>query len=307
MKTLPMNGKTVVITGATAGIGEATAIELARLGADLVLIARNPEKAHATIRTITREAPASRVRFVEGDLSSMASVRRAATEVLETTEKIDVLINNAGIAALQSRTTDEGFDEMLATNYLGPFLLTHLLLDRLRASAPARIVVVGSEAHRLAGHLDPEHFDDLGTYSGLWSQLAYGRTKLLDLLMAAELGRRLSGSGVTANSLCPGFVATDLGREAGLAGQVMKWASATRVVRTPERGARMTVHLASSPSVDGVTGRFFTSTAPARLFPTVSARRDPALAARVYERTCDLVGVSPVATSEVEGAPQTRR
>jgi retinol dehydrogenase-12 len=291
-----VRGKTVVITGATAGIGEAAALELARRGADLVLVARNPDKAKATAAAIEQAAPNASVQTVQCDLASMRSVREAAAELIDRIPRIDVLINNAGLAAVRDRTTDEAHDEMLAANYFGPFLLTHLVLSNVGVSAPARIVVVGSEAHRVTGRLDVERFEHMGSYSGLTAQLAYGRTKLLDILFADELARRLRSSEVTVNSLCPGLVATGLVREVGgpieRAGAFISERSP--FMRTPAQGARMTVHLADSDKVDGVTGRFFTSTPGFNVLPTVRARRDPRIARRVYERTCELVEVEPV-------------
>ncbi len=170
-----MQGKTVVITGATAGIGKATAMELAERGASVVVLARNPAKAADLaneLAAVAHDAPP--VRALIADLSVLADVRRVAGEVAEQVGPVDVLVNNAGIAALRPRMTPDGFDEMLAANYLGPFLLTELLRPTLEASAPSRIVIVGSEAHRVAGRFDPERFEDMGEYSGLSSQLAYG-------------------------------------------------------------------------------------------------------------------------------------
>ena len=293
-----MDGKRVVITGATAGIGKAAATELARRGADLALVARNPHRASATVSEIHDAAPGAEVDVFRADLSDLDDVRTVAAELVDAYDTIDVLVNNAGIDAMEARRTAQGFDEMLATNYLGPFLLTHLMLDPIRAAAPARIVVVGSEAHRFASRLDPERFEDLGQYSGvIASQRAYGRTKLLDLLFAAELARRLDGTGVTVNSLCPGFVATELAREQG-AGRFLAPLSMTPLVRTPEQGARMTVRLASDPKLADVTGRFFTSTPGLYILPTVPSMRDPAIARRVYERTCALVGVDALEPAE---------
>ena len=286
-----MEGKQVVITGATAGIGQAAAIELARRGAAISLVARNPARAEATARKIAEEAPnAPAARTFIGDLADLRSIRTVAGEVATGLERIDVLVNNAGIAAVQQRLTVDGFDEMLAANYLGPFLLTHLLLDTMQASAPSRIVIVGSEAHRTTGKLDPERFEAIEPYRGLQAQLAYGRTKLLDLLWADELARRLDPSAVTVNSLCPGMVATELVREVGVASGPARLLAATPLVNTPEQGARMTVRLASDPTLSGTTGRFFSSTPGAGLLPTVRARRDPSVARRVYERTLSLVG-----------------
>jgi NAD(P)-dependent dehydrogenase (short-subunit alcohol dehydrogenase family) len=290
-----MKGKTVVITGATAGIGKAAAIKLATLGADLALVARNLPKAEGVAAEIQRRVPRASVRVFLGDLASLDSVRTVAKELEAELPQIDVLINNAGVAATASRRTNDGYDEMLAANYLGPVLLTHLLLDRLRASAPSRVVVTGSEAHRLPGRFDVERFEELGPYSTPWAaQLAYGRTKLLDILFADELARRLDPAEVTVNSLCPGFVATELVREAGSLEPMMRVMSRTPFVRTPAQGARIVVKLASSAELEGVSGRFCTSTPGAGLIPSAGPRRDPAVARRVYQRTCDLLGIAPV-------------
>jgi NAD(P)-dependent dehydrogenase (short-subunit alcohol dehydrogenase family) len=292
---MDMRSKVVVITGGTAGIGKAAAVALAQQGATLVIVGRDPAKGAAVVEELDAAAPDAPARFVRADLSELAQVRTLAEGLTSSLDRIDVLVNNAGIAARRPRTSVDGFDEMLAANYLGPFLLTHLLLDTLRSSAPARVVVVGSEAHRTSGRFDPERFEQLGDYSGLGAQLAYGRTKLLDILFAEELARRLAGTGLTVNSLCPGAVATELVREVGgPAGGLGRLLAATPLIRTPEQGARMTVHLASSPDVASVTGRFYSSTPGLGLLPTVSARRDPAVAARVYERTCQLVGIPPL-------------
>ncbi len=279
-----------MITGATAGIGRAAALEMARLGASMVVVARNASKAESLKARVTEASVGASVRTFLADLSSLEQVRRVAAEIAEQVGRIDVLVNNAGIAASRNRSTGEGFDEMLASNYLGPFLLTHLLTGSLRASAPARVVIVGSEAHRLTGRFDPERFEQMGSYSGLNAQLRYGRTKLLDLLWADHLARLSQGSGFTVNSLCPGFVATELVRESRLAERPMQVLSATPIVYTPEQGARMTVRLASDPSLEGVTGGFFSSTPGMGRLPKVRARRDPAIAERVYERTLQLIG-----------------
>lgn len=287
-----MDGKVVVITGPTAGIGKAAAIELARRGAELGLVSRNPAKAEAVAGEIRAGAPGVVLHQFTADLSELDQVRAVAGAIAKELDRIDVLVDNAGTAARRPRRTVDGFDEMLAANYLGPFLLTHLLLDRLEASAPARVVVVGSEAHRATGRFDAERFEDLGDYGGLVpAQAAYGQTKLLDMLFADELARRLDGSGVTVNSLCPGLVATDLAGDVGAADAFFKALSATPLVRTPEQGARMTVRLAGDPALAAVTGRFFSSTPGAGLLPTAGPRRDPAIARRVYERTCALVGI----------------
>jgi retinol dehydrogenase-12 len=292
-----VRGTTVVITGATAGIGKVAATELARRGAALALVARNPEKARGVVEEIVAEAPGASVRVFRADLAELGDVRRVAGELLDALPRIDVLIDNAGIVATSARITSGGHDEMLAANYLGPFLLTHLLTDRLVGSAPARIVITGSEAHRVTGGFDPERFEDLGSYGNpVAAQQAYGRTKLLDMLWADELARRLEGTGVTVNSVCPGLVATDLARESP-ADRLFKALSATPLVRRPDQGARVLVRAATDPSLAGVTGRFFSSTPGAGFLPTSGRRRDPAVAARVYERTREVLGLADTRSS----------
>jgi NAD(P)-dependent dehydrogenase (short-subunit alcohol dehydrogenase family) len=288
-----IDGKRVVITGATSGIGKATALELARRGAELTIVARDLDKAARLTQEITTAVPeaGSGLRVVEGDLAAFASVREAAAEIRETHDRIDVLINNAGVHSMVPRLTPEGFDHMLATNYLGPFLFTNLLLDLVVAAAPSRIVVVGSEAHRVAGRLDPERFEDLGSYNRLTSNPPYGRTKLLDILFASELARRLDGTGVTVNSLCPGAVATNLFEDAPLIGHLGRLAALSPFIRTPEQGAQMTVKLATDPAVEGETGRFFSSTPGASILPETRPRRDVALQARIWKRSAQLVGL----------------
>lgn len=286
-----MQGRTVVITGATAGIGKVAAFELAREGASLAIVARNPEKARRVVEELTDAVPGASVRVFRADLAELRDVRRVAGELLDALPVIDVLIDNAGVAATTPRVTGDGYDEMLAANYLGPFLLTELLLERVVASAPARIVITGSEAHRVTGRFDPERFEDLGDYGGPSAQLAYGRTKLLDLLWADELARRLDGTGVTVNSLCPGAVATELTREVGIADRVGRVLARTPLIRRPEQGAAVIIRLASDPALDGVTGRFVSSTPGAGFLPTRAVRRDPATADRVVERTRALVGL----------------
>ena len=181
---------------------------------------------------------------------------------------------------------------MVATNHLGPFLLTNLLLDRLRASAPARIVVVASEAHRNAERIDLERLAEPRQVSAPRSFRLYGATKLMNILFTQELARRLAGSGVTANCMCPGVVATSLLRERGLITRLGPIAARTPFVRRPEQGARMAVRLATDPELAGVSGRFFTSTPGMRFVPAASPRRDAELQRGLWERSAELVGLS---------------
>jgi retinol dehydrogenase 12 len=284
----------VVITGATSGIGKAAAVELARQGARLTIVCRNVDKGAATVAELADTIPGLSADVVRCDLADLESVRRAAFELVDRYDAIDVLINNAGVNDTQSSLTAEGFDHMMASNYLGPFLLTRLVLDRLKAAAPSRIVVVGSEAHRMAGPFDPERFEDLGAYGTVNNNLAYGRTKLLDQLFTNELARRLEGTGVTANSVCPGLVATNL-VDMGPLRPIMQVATRTPFVNTPAEGARLVVRLAADPKFEGATGRFYTSTPGMRLLPPVPAMLDTRLQRRIWERTEELVGLTPAA------------
>jgi retinol dehydrogenase-12 len=287
-----VRGARVVITGATSGIGRAAALELASQGARLTIVCRDPDKGSATVAELREAVPGSSADIVRCDLADLESVRRAGFELVDRYDAIDVLINNAGVNDTESSLTIDGFDHMMASNYLGPFLLTRLVLDRLTAAAPSRIVVVGSEAHRMAGPLDPERFEDLGRYGPVNNNVAYGRTKLLDQLFTNELARRLEGTGVTANSVCPGLVATNL-VDTGLLRPILRAASRTPLVNTPAEGARLVVRLATDPDLEDVTGRFYTSTPGMRLLPPIPAMLDTRLQRRIWERTETMVGLTP--------------
>ncbi|MFI5293013.1 MAG: SDR family NAD(P)-dependent oxidoreductase, partial [Candidatus Limnocylindrales bacterium] len=203
--------KVMIVTGATNGIGEAAAIELARRGARVGIVGRNPDKAAATVDRIRAATPDAPVDVFIGDLALMAEVRKVSAEILDRYERIDVLVNNAGIQLAEPRTTAEGLPELIAVNYLAPWLLTSLLRQRLVSSAPARVVVTASEAHRIGWSIDPDTIlTDTGSFGRGGSMAAYGKSKLLDVLFTMELADRLRGTGVTANCCCPGLVATGL-------------------------------------------------------------------------------------------------
>jgi NAD(P)-dependent dehydrogenase (short-subunit alcohol dehydrogenase family) len=287
-----ITGRRVVITGATSGIGHATAIELARRGGELTIVCRNPERGKTTRAEIENEVLGAVVDVLVADLSELDEVRAVASEICARYGAIDVLVNNAGVQNLWPRITSDGFDHMLVSNYLGPFLLTNLVLDRVRSAPAGRVVVVASDVHRLAGRLNPESFEHLGEYSGGRQAVrAYARTKLLDLLFALELARRLEGSGVTANALCPGLVATNLVEGGPAFGGLDRVLSRTPFMRTPEQGARISVRLAIDPSLAGVSGRYFPSTPGSRFLPRVRAARDAKLQRRIWDRTAELVGL----------------
>jgi NAD(P)-dependent dehydrogenase (short-subunit alcohol dehydrogenase family) len=239
-----------VVTGATSGIGLATAVGLARAGRTVVLCGRNPTRLEAAVAKVQAESSAPH-RTVVCDMASLADVRRAAAE-LASLERIDVLVNNAGVLKHERSVTVDGYEETFAVNHLAPFLLTTLLLDKLAASAPARVVNVSSVVHRGA-RIRWDELQSTRRYTGL---RAYAQSKLANLLFTRELARRMEGRGVTANALHPGGVRTELpADEKGLFAFAFRLAGP--LLRSPERGARTSIWLATSPEVAGVTGRYF--------------------------------------------------
>jgi len=240
------------VTGATRGIGRATAEALAKMGATVLIHGRDSAAVGAVCREIVRSAVRANVSGVVADFASLADVRRLAREIADRHGRLDVLVNNAGTVTMRRKPTADGFEWQLGINHLAPFLLTNLLLERLKASAPARIVTVSSRAHR-RGVLD---FDDLNwehrKYDGLQ---AYGASKLANILFTSELARRLTGSGVTANCLHPGVVATNIFNHAGLAGRLVGLLARWRML-SPVKGAETSVFLAASPEVN-VSGKYF--------------------------------------------------
>jgi retinol dehydrogenase-12 len=268
--TKNMSGKTVLITGATSGIGEVAALELARKGARVVLVGRDRAKAEATAAMIRKESGRTDVEYLLADLSSQAEVRKLAEEVKSRYPRIDVLVNNAGAMISPRRESVEGIEMTWALNHMAYFLLTDLLLDTLKASAPSRIVIVASDAHRMVPGIN---FDDVEGKKSYKPFRIYGQSKLANILFTRELSRRLEGSGVTANCLHPGFVATNFTTGKGWLYWAMR--QLARVVAiTPVEGARTTVYLASSPEVEGVSGGYFAKSKPAN--PTAAARDDEA-------------------------------
>jgi NAD(P)-dependent dehydrogenase (short-subunit alcohol dehydrogenase family) len=276
--------RTAVVTGANSGIGLETARGLARAGYRVVLLCRNAERAAAAKADIDASVPGASTDIVLCDLSDFASVRAAAAEISQRLDRLDVLVNNAGLTLRGKRqTTPAGHDVMLAANHLGPFLLTSLLLPLLRASAPARIVTVASHAHRW-GRID---FDDIQATRGygFMSFPRYGETKLMNILFTRALARRLEGSGVTANSVHPGSVHTNLGGPGRLVSAITRL-----ILKSPEEGARTSLHVATSPEVDGVSGSYFASS---RLADGKLSRRarDDTAGERLWELSADLVGL----------------
>ncbi|MCW5891110.1 MAG: SDR family NAD(P)-dependent oxidoreductase [bacterium] len=245
-------GKTCLVTGGTSGIGEAAASALAKAGARLVLVARSPARAEATIARIRAVAPQAQPAVLYGDLAVQADVRRVAAEFLASERPLHVLLNNAGLMMDRRQETADGIETCFAVNHLAPFLLTNLLLDRLRASAPARVVTVSSVAHRMAGRFDLGWTQPGARYRPFH---AYAASKLCNLLFTQELARRLGDSGVTATCVHPGNVATRFGQNTE---GFFNWG--TRLVerfrRTPEQGAETLVWLCADPAA-GPTGGYF--------------------------------------------------
>ncbi|KAF9284471.1 hypothetical protein BGZ88_009954 [Linnemannia elongata] len=267
------SAKLVVITGATSGIGQFAAIELAKKGAHLVLTARSEEKAAETRSIIEAQAPEALIDFHYADFSNLDQVGEAAAKIASLHERIDILINNAGIHAFEQRISMDGFSEMVAVNYLAPWLFTNILRKRLVNSSPSRIVNVGSEASQQSGGLDPK-VDLLHTepFSALGSSKIYGKTKLMNIMFSYELARQLEGTGVAVNCLCPGFNATGLGRELSFAAP-LKWILNTLNIGDPRRGAGIIVRLATDPDYQSVSGGYYS--VKAKLQTPISPGDDP--------------------------------
>jgi len=254
-----MEGKTVLITGGNSGIGLEAAVALAGLGARVAIVSRDAARGEAAVREVRRRSGRESVTLFVADLSKQDDVRGLAREAAEALPRLDVLVNNAGAIIGERELTVDGIETTFAVNHLAYFLLTHLLLDKLKASAPSRVVNVASEAHRRAA-IDLDDLQGERGYSG-WQ--AYGRSKLANIVFTYELARRLAGTGVTANCLHPGVVATNFGKSGSAP---VRWllTLARPFIRTSSKGAETTVYLASSPEVEGVTGRYFMDCKEAR-------------------------------------------
>ena len=278
-----MRGKLCVLTGGTSGIGRETAVALAGLGARLALVCRDHRRGAEVGSEIAARTGSRDVALHLADLSSQREIRRIAAELLEAYPAIHVLVNNAGVVNLRRELTADGIEAVFATNHLAYFLLTLLLLDRLRSSAPARIINVASDAHRW-GRLD---FDDLQNARRYRAMGVYGQSKLANILFTYELARRLRGSGVTVNCLHPGAVATRLGHNNGTVARLL--ATGLRpFFRTPAQGAETSIWLASAPEVETVSGEYFVRCQPKR---SSAASYDEAAARRLWEASLQLTGL----------------
>lgn len=282
---LPMSGQTALVTGATGGIGLATAVALAGLGARVGVVGRDEKRTAAAVQAVLAVPGSGGADGFLADFSDPREVRALAAEVLAAYPRLDVLVNNAGGYWSDRHVSADGLEWTFAVNHLAPFLLTSLLEERLRESAPARIVTVASDAHR-AGRIE---FDDLQAERGYAGMRAYAQSKLANILFTRELARRLSGSGVAAYSVHPGTVRTGFAREdAGrLFGLVLR--AGALLMKSPEQGAHTSVYAASSPELVGRTGEYLAKSRVAK--PSARAQYDVA-AARLWSVSEDLVAGS---------------
>jgi NAD(P)-dependent dehydrogenase (short-subunit alcohol dehydrogenase family) len=282
--TSNMQGKICVVTGANSGIGKATALGLAQRGATVVMVCRDRARGEQARSEITTQSRNTAVDLLQADLSSQQSIRHLVENFQHHYTRLHVLINNAGASFPGRRETVDGVEMTFAVNYLAPFLLTNLLLDVLKASAPARIVNVSSNSHK-AGYIQ---MDDLQEEQHYRSMRVYGQAKLAVVLFTYELARRLQGTGVTANCLHPGFVATHFGQSG--AGPVFRLL--VKVIgsfgTSPQEGAKTSIYLASSPEVEGVTDKYFVKSLPR---PSAAISYDESLQRQLWEQSARLVNL----------------
>jgi len=297
-----LDGQVVLVTGANSGIGLETAVALAELGARTIITARDPAKGERAVAEIGRRSGSDAVAVVGLDLADLVSVRRCAGEVLRRYDRLDVLVANAGLVLARRTLTAQGFETTFGVNHLGHHRLVELLLPRLRASAPARVVVVSSDAHKLAYR--GLAFDDLQTTRRYVGYDAYAKSKLANLLFVRELARRLDGSDVTVNAVHPGLVATNFAGEGDtrIGGAVMALVG-RRVARTPAEGARTSVWAAASPELAGRSGLYLADCAEAT--PSGHATDDDA-ARRLWDASEGLLAAADPTTPPHGGMAHTR-
>lgn len=279
-----MDEKVVLITGANSGIGRATALGLARLGATVVMLCRSARRGERALRWLRERSGSDEVHLILADLSRRQEIVEAAGEFEARFPRLDVLVNNAGLVTRKRRLTDDGFELQFFVNHLAYFMLTGLLLDRLKMSAPSRVVNVASSAHS-RGTLDFDNLQGEVSFNG-WQQ--YGNTKLANIVFTYELARRLEGSGVTANCLHPGVIHTNLMSSYSKVVNGL-WFVLQGFFKKPDEGARTPIYLASSPAVAGVSGRYFRNCAPVG---TSERSNDPSVQRRLWDVSETLTGFS---------------
>ncbi|XP_073814989.1 retinol dehydrogenase 14 [Musca autumnalis] len=282
-----MEGKTVIITGANSGIGKETARDLAKRGARIIMACRNLETANAARDEIAKETANNKLIVKKLDLGSFQSVREFAADILKTESKIDVLIHNAGMAlAFRGQTSVDGIELTMATNHFGPFLLTHLLIDLLKKSAPARIVIVASELYRLAS-VNENNLNPIGTFPAAY---LYYVSKYANIFFARELSKRLTGTGVTVNFLHPGMIDSGIWRNIPFPLNLPMKAITKGFFKTPKGGAQTTIYLATSDEVANVNGKYFMDCKEATLSP---AAMDVEKGIRIWEESVKICKLTP--------------
>lgn len=280
-----MEGKTVIITGGNAGIGKATAIALAKKGASIVITSRSETKAKEAVAEIKKQSGSDKVDFVTIDLSSQKSVREAAERLKAKCPKIDVLINNAGCYFSELKLNEDGLEMQFATNHLGHFLLTNLLMENLKAAEKARIINLSSIAHKSTRELDLNDINyQNAAYDG-WK--SYSRSKFCNILFTRELARRLEGTGITANAVHPGGVRTEIAEKNANWYTKLGWILSKPLMVTVEEGAKTSIHLASSPEVEGESGGYWVKS---KKFFSNRPSQDPETAAALWKKSEELVG-----------------
>jgi retinol dehydrogenase-14 len=282
-----MRGKRVLVTGGTSGIGRATAVAMATMGADVVVTGRNRERGELAVEEIWAESFGGSVELMLADLAVQAEVRRLAEEFMERHDRLDVLVNNAGLVQSTRTETRDGIETTLAVNHLAPFLLTNLLLDLLKSSAPSRVVTVSSEAQRW-GRMD---FDDLQSKSKYRGFPVYGMTKLANIMFTYELAERLEGTGVTATCMHPGAVNTRFGTNNG-GPMTLLFRALKPFMRTPGQGADTVNYLASSWEVEGVSGKYYSDR---KWIEPQQIALDPEARRKLWEASEELTGLKVTA------------
>ncbi|HSZ35783.1 MAG TPA: SDR family oxidoreductase [Acidimicrobiales bacterium] len=290
---MSMHGKVVVVTGSNVGIGLETAVGVAERGATTILACRNQAKADAAAKEVTRRTWNDDVHVVALDLADLASVRKAADDIQSGWARLDVLVNNAGGTWSQRQHTAQGIEYTFGVNHLGPFYLTNLLLERLRADAPARVVSVSSVGHHAA--FGGMNFDDLQSERRYEGMEAYCRSKLANVLFVRQLARRLQGTGVTANAAHPGWVRSSFGMDGdttGVTGFGMRMIRPVQI--SPRRGAKTSVFLAASPDVAGKSGMYWVRSKPGHMSRHA---RDDAAAERLWDESEQLLAAAGFAVA----------
>jgi len=285
VKDKPLLDRVCIVTGATSGIGKATALALAGLGASLVVVGRDAEKCATTVDYVQLETGSEHVEFIVADLSSQQEIRRLAKEFTSRHKQLAVLVNNAGASYGKRRESVDGIEMTFALNHVGCFLLTNLLLDTLKASAPSRIINVSSDVHREVS-LD---FDDLQASGRFNGYEAYKKSKLANVLFTYELARRLDGTGVTANAVAPGLAKSSLGLQDGGISALVKRVINVLMGVSSEEAAQTSIYAASAPELEGVSGKYFVKM---KEVPSSAASYDEAAAVRLWQISADLTALS---------------